>query len=276
MKKNTQIISFTVFILAVFFLPAVVSANPATVTISPNIPGVSSVSQSDPCGWIVSFYTFAMLFSGILAFGAIVLGGFYYATSAGNPSRQGKGREFITSALLGLLLLAGAYVILYTIDHGLTSCSLPNLASVGGTGTGVGSGAGGAAGCASGQCSVIPSSYCTQTAQTTGVGAINCNAAPAMITSLNCIHQKDSNFKVSEGYPPTVTHTSGCHSNGCCVDTQIVSGNCSDVQNLISAAQQCGVPASNILNEYPNCGGKTYGTTTGYNVHIQAPPGGGC
>jgi hypothetical protein len=98
-------------------------------TISPDIPGVSAttIATQGPGGWVAGFYTFALLMSGILAFGVIVLGGFYYATSAGNPSRQGRGRELITSALLGLLLLAGAYVILYTINPGLTNLQLTSL-----------------------------------------------------------------------------------------------------------------------------------------------------
>ena len=102
----------------------------AAVTINPNIPGAINVSTAGPCGWIVNFYNFALLVAGVLAFGAIVFGGFKYATSAGNPSRQSEGRSWIWSALLGILLLAGAYVILQTINPNLTKCSLPNLSGV--------------------------------------------------------------------------------------------------------------------------------------------------
>jgi hypothetical protein len=102
----------------------------ATISISPNIPGIYNVSTQGPCGWIVNFYTFALIIAGILAFGAIVYGGVKYATSAGNASKQSEGRSWIWSALIGLLLLGGAYLILYTINPNLTKCSLPVLSSV--------------------------------------------------------------------------------------------------------------------------------------------------
>jgi hypothetical protein len=106
------------------------AAGPATITINQNIPEFQGVSGSSPCGWLVNFYSFALYFSGILAFGAIVYGGLLSVTSAGNPTRQTEGRAWIRSALLGLLLLAGAYLILHTINPTLTSCSLPQLPGV--------------------------------------------------------------------------------------------------------------------------------------------------
>jgi hypothetical protein len=112
----------------------------ATISISPNIPGINNVSTAGPCGWIVGFYYFALLFAGILAFGSIVYGGFKYATSAGNASSQSEGRSWIWSALIGLLLLAGAYLILYTINPSLTKCSLPTLSGVNIASSGTGAG----------------------------------------------------------------------------------------------------------------------------------------
>src|SRR5665213_1497883 len=91
-------------------------AQAAAITINPNLPGVTNVSTAGPAGWVASFYNFALIISGILAFGAIVFGGFKYATSAGNPTGQSEGRAWIWSALLGLLLLGAAYLILQTIN----------------------------------------------------------------------------------------------------------------------------------------------------------------
>ena len=76
------------------------------------------------------FYQFALMIGGVLAFGAIVYGGILYAASAGNPSKQSEGKEWIKSALFGLLLLAGAYLILYTINPNLVNLGLPTLQSV--------------------------------------------------------------------------------------------------------------------------------------------------
>jgi hypothetical protein len=111
---------------------------PATISINPNIPGVNNVSTTGPCGWIVNFYDFALLFAGILAFGAIVYGGVKAAASAGNPHGISEGRAWIYSALLGLLLLGCAYLILYTINPNLTKCQLPQLSTVNTASTGGG------------------------------------------------------------------------------------------------------------------------------------------
>ncbi len=76
------------------------------VTISTAIPGSNLNSTSTaPGAYIANFYQFALLIGGILAFGAIVFGGIKYVASAGNPSAQSDGKEWIWGALIGLLLL---------------------------------------------------------------------------------------------------------------------------------------------------------------------------
>lgn len=103
----------------------------AVVSINPNIPGVSNVSSAGPAGWIKSFYLFALLFSGVLAFGAMIFGAFKAATSAGNASKISEGRSWIWSSLIGLLLLAAAYLILNTVNPNLTQLQNPNLSNGG-------------------------------------------------------------------------------------------------------------------------------------------------
>jgi hypothetical protein len=70
------------------------------------------------------------MIGGVLAFGAIVYGGVLYAISMGNPSKQSEGKEWVESALIGLLLLAGAYLILYTINPDLVNLNLPTLQGI--------------------------------------------------------------------------------------------------------------------------------------------------
>src|SRR5579864_115640 len=90
------------------FLPLVGRAlADASITINTNLPGPSAPSAG-LAGLIINFYSFALMMSGILAFGAIVWGGIKYATGRGNPSAESEGRSWITNALLGLLLLAAA------------------------------------------------------------------------------------------------------------------------------------------------------------------------
>jgi hypothetical protein len=92
-----------------------------------------------------------------------------------------------------------------------------------------------------------------------------------MATLLNCVDGKDSNFSVNEGYPPVAGHSDPGHNNGCAIDVHV--SNCAGVAAMQAAASQCG--ASKVLNEYTNCGGSTYLTTTGGNIHV-AVKGNGC
>ena len=107
-------------------------ANATTLSISSALPGSNATigSQVVPGAFIANFYQLALMLGGILAFGAVVYGGVLYAVSAGNPSKQTEGKEWIEAALLGLLLLAGAYLILFTINPNLVNINLPTLSGV--------------------------------------------------------------------------------------------------------------------------------------------------
>ena len=90
------------------------AAHAALMTINTNLPGTAS--STTVSGAITNFYSFALVAAGILAFGAIVWAGIKYATGRGNPAAESEGKSWITNALLGLLLLAGAWIILFTIN----------------------------------------------------------------------------------------------------------------------------------------------------------------
>ncbi len=113
-------------IVSNFFLLSAAHA----VTISMNIPGTTPNSSSSPGAFVANFYQFALMIGGVLAFGVVVYGGVKYMTSAGNPSGQSDAKEWIEAALLGLLLLVGAYFILNVVNPQMTNLNLPNLIPV--------------------------------------------------------------------------------------------------------------------------------------------------
>lgn len=78
---------------------------------SPADPGLDPAARA-----ISNFYQFTLMSGGILAFGTIVYGAIKYTASRGNPGQQQEARQWITQALLGLLLLIGAALILRTIS----------------------------------------------------------------------------------------------------------------------------------------------------------------
>ena len=145
----------------------------AQVKINTNIPGVL-VADTNPCSTIFNFYKYALMFSGVLAFAAIVYGGVKYTIAAGNPSGQSEGKEWVKGALLGLLLLVAAYVVLNTINPDITKCTLPTLADIaapGGTGT------------------VTGTFNCALTSGNLGVcSGAGCSPSPSLNAVMGCIN----------------------------------------------------------------------------------------
>ena len=70
--------------------------------------------------YIKYFYHFFIMIAGLIAFGAIVYGGFQYLISAGSPVKMTAAREQITGGILGLIILLSSYLILAVINPQLT------------------------------------------------------------------------------------------------------------------------------------------------------------
>jgi hypothetical protein len=73
------------------------------------------------------FYEWGIAIGGIAVFIALLFGGFLYLTSAGDPARLREAKDRIFSALTGLALLLGSWVILNTINPELTVLRPPSF-----------------------------------------------------------------------------------------------------------------------------------------------------
>ena len=127
-KKSSLQLILLISILALN-LSSVALADFTPVPIQVNLPGQNSgeVAKTGPIGFVQQFYNFGLMIGGVLAFGAIVYGGIKYTFAAGNPSGQSEGKDWIKSALLGLLLLALATLLLRTINPTLATPTLPSF-----------------------------------------------------------------------------------------------------------------------------------------------------
>jgi hypothetical protein len=101
---------------------AVVSLSPLAVLAQVEVPGGADAINV----YISKLYTFGIGIGGILAVLMIVMGGIYYSVS-GAVDKKSEGKDMITSALLGLLILLGSYVILQTVNPVLTTLKNPTL-----------------------------------------------------------------------------------------------------------------------------------------------------
>lgn len=127
------------------------------------LPALVFAQADSPGEFVNRFYNWALALSGVLAFGAIVWGGVVYTFARGNPAGQSEGKKWITGALLGLALLGGAYLILYTINPEIVSLRVAELekpasfpAGGGRIGGGGGAGGGAATSTTGGSCPIPP------------------------------------------------------------------------------------------------------------------------
>lgn len=125
-------------IFGVFFLILMIGGliitgvQAAEININPNLPGSSLADQMNPnpAGLVRNFYEFALMMGGLLAFVIIIFAAIRYTVASDNPSKQSDAKDQILQALLGLLLLAGAFLILNTINPRLTELKLPSLRNI--------------------------------------------------------------------------------------------------------------------------------------------------
>lgn len=125
-----------IFILALFLI-APLGANALKLQIDyPKFAGIdlNEVDFDDPAffaDFLKYIYYFFLSIGGILTFVMLVWGGFKWLTSAGNPGGIGEAKDIIFSALIGLVLLLGSYLILSTINPSLVVIQVPGLTSPG-------------------------------------------------------------------------------------------------------------------------------------------------
>jgi Type IV secretion system pilin len=165
LSKKTKYIFLGIFlgILGTFVVPMVLPALAQTqITVATSVPGTygATTGAGGPGAFVANIYQFALEIGGALAFAVVVYGGIKYLTSAGNPSAQSDAKEWIESALLGLLLLVGVFFILKVVNPQLVDLYLPPLAGVSVSGGNPVSGGGGSTG-GSGSSGGAPSARCT-------------------------------------------------------------------------------------------------------------------
>ena len=129
MKNRNKKILFALVLLAFFiFLISTETISAQTFKYTPmeEIPGYGK--PKDFPTYIITVYKFGIWAAGIAALLMIMIGGYMYLTSAGNTASMGKAKEYITDAIVGLILVMISWLILYIINPDLVSfTSLNNV-----------------------------------------------------------------------------------------------------------------------------------------------------
>ncbi|MBI5448698.1 hypothetical protein HY948_00020 [Candidatus Gottesmanbacteria bacterium] len=124
MKK---IVLISAFVLAILFFgraPAF-AANPFEGCNGGAVNTAIGCIPTDPSALFSKFFQFGIGIAGGIAFLLILFGGFQILTSAGNPEQMNEGKELISSAVAGLLLIIFSVFLLRII--GVTILGIPGF-----------------------------------------------------------------------------------------------------------------------------------------------------
>ncbi|KKT25979.1 MAG: hypothetical protein UW11_C0022G0011 [Parcubacteria group bacterium GW2011_GWA2_43_9b] len=86
------------------------------------LPGLPA-SVSDPGEYVRYLFIFGLSLAGFLAVGAVAVGGIKYILAGSSVGNVTDARNLIVGALMGVGLLLGSYLLLYTIDPNLVNLS---------------------------------------------------------------------------------------------------------------------------------------------------------
>lgn len=90
----------------------------------------SFTQSQDPASFVNNFYLYVLGIAGTLAVIMIVYGAIKYIVTGGNTASQKDARDIIVSSVWGIVLLAGAYLILSTINPSLVELKNPGLSHI--------------------------------------------------------------------------------------------------------------------------------------------------
>jgi len=114
---------FSFFSYIVFSLFGSITVSASGYAVLESIPGIAKDSSPGLYTYLKAVFLTGIGLAGVLAVLMIVIGGIQYIGSGMSPSGKEDAKDRITSAILGLLLALGAYLILNTINPNLVNFS---------------------------------------------------------------------------------------------------------------------------------------------------------
>ncbi len=116
-KTNKKIlIIFSLIVLTVLLLDNFCYAQKPLEIKYPRVLGKELSEKPLLPEYIKYIFNLALLLGGLIAFGALVLGGFRYMSSVGSPPAMDDAKDQIFSGILGLVILLSSYLILTTVN----------------------------------------------------------------------------------------------------------------------------------------------------------------
>jgi hypothetical protein len=123
MKKKFAIAGLILVLTPMAVLAQSSSTNPPPNTTPCTLGAVqySNDKASELPRCVNQIYTWSLGIGALLALLMMIIGGYYYMTASGNAEQASKGTEYIWGAVIGLVILFGAYLLLNTINPDLVN-----------------------------------------------------------------------------------------------------------------------------------------------------------
>lgn len=83
-------------------------------------PGTARDANVDIKSMAKKIIDWALYLAAMISVVFIIIGGYFYITSAGNPAQAGKGKSTLVNALIGLTLVILSYIIVQIVYNFLT------------------------------------------------------------------------------------------------------------------------------------------------------------
>lgn len=248
-------------------------------TLMEKVPGTGDLSGADLSTYIRSLYNIALIIVTLSAVLMLSIGGFMYLTSAGNTAAMGSAKEVITDSIIGLVIALCAWLILYVINPDLVDIRITSFAPItatapGAPGADVPPGPPISDGTCPG-CVDVPIGL----VKPVGQGCASpgpCKLSQSFLSKVQSI-SVTPDWWITEAWPPTVNHSSSCHSNGGCADINFKNGvtDPASVKTLYMA-----ILGANLNAVYETFGDCTpyrsigipcsrFSTTTGSHFHVK-------
>lgn len=229
-------------------------------------PGGSELATWTLSSYLTGAIKLLVAVAGAIAVLMLVIGGTQYVAAGINPSAKGDAKERILGAFIGLALVLTSYLILSSIDPRLVEFNL-TLPPVGGMPTSPTAitatpttppaacpnpNDSSVACCPQG----IACQACSGCSAVAGVSNKGCGAGVCFLNSslLSKIQNISGvgGWRITESWPPTVTHLSRCHQNGTCADLNNSGGptDPATIKKYYDAFRAAGL---NVLYESTNC-----------------------
>ncbi len=212
---------------------------------------------TNPSSYVTGIINLAIAVAGVIAVIQIIIGGFQYVVTE-NFAGKSNAKSLIQNAIIGLLLAIGAFTILQTLNPKLVDLGL-TLSPVGKSGpitdpgscpgsldadgncttTGSSGADANAVGCTN-NCVSVQNFHFDHKPPGAGCKGSICYVNQDLGTKLDKLQIALDNppyqlkWQVSEMFPPTGTHTSGCHAAGpqagSCVDASLDPSNRNNIE----------------------------------------------